>query len=231
MEDLLVSNVFGSIKYLSPKEGLLPILHAAEDIEGRLPLSGLTEISDVHYEFWPRLHERLCHECEPDVLITFNYPDGKKGIILIEAKYRSGKSSQADEGQASMDQLAKEFENLTERAKLENAIPILLYVTAHFGFPRKDIAESEKEFSEKNKASLNALWLSWRKMPHLFKSAKNDTILYDLSEVLKGQGLLPFEGITKPKFYALKWRFNAGKDYYYHWSIKFQLILWRYGQT
>ncbi len=38
LEDLLTSNVFGSIQYIPPEDGLVPILSAAERVDGSQPL-------------------------------------------------------------------------------------------------------------------------------------------------------------------------------------------------
>lgn len=208
MEDLLVSNVFGSIKYLNPERGLLPILRSSENSAGDLPLGKLTEISDVKYEFWPWIQETNCNGCEPDVLITFNYPEGKI-ILLIEAKYLSGKSSEADGGSAPMDQLAREFDNLTEKARKENATPKLLYITAGFGYPTEEIEESKKEYLQKRGKQLEILWLSWRKIPSLLGPTEKDSLLDDLVAVLRKENLIYYEGISIPVVPKLKWHFKA----------------------
>jgi len=52
LEDLLTSNVFGSIQYIPPEDGLVPVLSAAERVDGSQPLRELTEISEVNYYFW-----------------------------------------------------------------------------------------------------------------------------------------------------------------------------------
>lgn len=186
MEDLLTSNVFGSIKYVTPQEGLEPILASSEDINGDKPFDRLQIVSEPQYRFWPTLSEPGCNECEPDVLIEMKLSSGQKIIVLVEAKYRSGKSSLADSGEAPKDQLSCEYDNLRIEARRKEASPVLLYVTADIGFPKDDIIESQKEFFEKRSSEMNVFWISWRKLPALFATAKKDSILNDLVKVLRG---------------------------------------------
>ena len=46
------------------------------------------------------------------VLITIRTPESGSIIVLVEAKYLSGKSSDADTGKLPMNQLAREWDNL-----------------------------------------------------------------------------------------------------------------------
>src|SRR3989304_1732492 len=92
LEDLLTSNVFGSIKYVPHENGLIPLLAAAEDSNGFNPLRSLPKISAVDYEFWPYLEDGNGNAREPDVLIRITYETKRQIIILVEAKYKSGKS-------------------------------------------------------------------------------------------------------------------------------------------
>ena len=59
MEDLLVSNVFGSVKYLQPQKGLIPIISASEDVNGKGPSFAFETICDAKYQFWPWIKKRL----------------------------------------------------------------------------------------------------------------------------------------------------------------------------
>ena len=52
---------------------------------------------------------------------------GTKTIILVEAKYKSGKSSEADDGEKPNDQLAREWDNLSVLARRKDLVPILIY--------------------------------------------------------------------------------------------------------
>jgi hypothetical protein len=96
MEDILTSNVFGTLRYLSTAEVILSFLAKASTLNGDFPLAGLSARSKVDFEFWPWLTAPSCAGCEPDVLLRVDSPAGGKYLVLIEAKYRSGKSSKAD---------------------------------------------------------------------------------------------------------------------------------------
>lgn len=219
LEDLLTSNVFGSIKYVPLDEGLKRLLGSSTDIDGNAPIHALQAISSAKkepdYKFWePMPAEPGYKRCVPDVLITLQLVNNQQIIVLVEAKYRSGKSSEADEGEAPNDQLAREWDNLSHLAERENAIPILLYVTADFGYPRKNVEDSRREHVQKRKKdNMNVFWISWRKLPKLFSDTKQG-ILSDLVKVLRRQGLTFFEGITIPDLLDVKWSFNVN----WNWS-------------
>jgi hypothetical protein len=105
---------------------LLPLLERAKDQNGgRLPPQ-LLNAGIADYCFWPWLEEEACDGCEPDVLIRLDGTAGK-GLVLIEAKYRSGKSSVQDEGERPNDQLAREWVNAQTLAQREGRIPSLVH--------------------------------------------------------------------------------------------------------
>ena len=208
MEDLLTSNVFGSIKYIPPEEALLTLLTSSRDSDGNVPIHDPQSIASVEYKFWQWIQEPDCEGCEPDVLITIQLASEQKIIILVEAKYLSDKSSEANEQGAPTDQLAREWDNLTRLASREKATPIFLYVTADLGYPRKSIEDSHQEYFRKRKREMNVFWISWRKLPTLFSNAKEE-ILKDLVKVLRKQGLTFFEGITNLDPIDFKWLFRA----------------------
>jgi hypothetical protein len=212
MEDILTSFVFGMIKYLPPKDTLFPFLAKAElltDATTTMPLEFLRqepETTKVDYEFWPRLKEKECNPCEPDVLITITRqkPDPKI-FILIEAKYRSGKSSHRDESKTPNDQLAKEWDNLKRRAEIQDAIPYLIYLTADFGFPVEQINESQDELKEDKRGEGKIYWLSWRHFP----STGQSKIAEDISKVLRARlGLKFYEGISAHSVIPITWKFT-----------------------
>ena len=236
LEDLLTSNVFGSMKYVPPEEALLPILASSRNGSGEAAVHGLQPESSAEYSFWPWLNEQGCEGSEPDVLITIRLADKQKIIVLVEAKYLSDKSSEANEQTVPTDQLAREWDNLTCLAKREKATPILLYVTADLGFPRKSIEDSCQEYVQKRKRNMNVHWISWRNLPDLFSDTKHE-ILKDLVKVLRRQGLTLFEGITKPDPIDVKWSFrkldtwdwSSHKEYDIYWEYqKGKTHSWQY---
>ena len=115
MEDILSSVVFGALEYLPGSFGLLPFLARSTDAAGNGPLQGVCHDSGVTYEFWPWWTAEGGTVCQPDVVIRIDEPSGGKWLLAIEAKYRSGKSSEADEGLRPNDQLAREWHLSTRK--------------------------------------------------------------------------------------------------------------------
>lgn len=223
LEDLLTSNVFGSIKYTPNEKGLIPLLSAAEDENGLNPLIRLPNISDVTYEFWPYLNDRKGNAREPDVLIHITHETKQRTIILVEAKYQSGKSSEADEGSRINDQLASEWDILI--TKETDAKPYLLYITADFSYPNKDIEDAQYEFAKKRNGKLDIVWISWRKLPTVLND--NEPMLKDLIEVLRKQGLTFFEGIEIPSIDRIPWTFQKN-TLNFNWKLNSPEFNWRF---
>lgn len=71
-EDILTSNVFGVLKYVSPNRGLLSFLSMAVLPDGTSPFADLPATAE--YEFWPWWKEADCIGCEPDVVIRQEWP-------------------------------------------------------------------------------------------------------------------------------------------------------------
>jgi hypothetical protein len=220
-------------------------LISSKDIDGHVPIHASQPIASVEYSFWPWIQEPGCEGCEPDVLITIQHASKQKIIILVEAKYLSDKSSEANEQGAPTDQLAREWDNLTHMANREKATPILLYVTADLGYPKKSIEDSHQEYLQKRKREMNVFWVSWRKLPALFSDSKQE-ILKDLVRILRKQGLTFFEGITRLDPIDVKWSFSTvvnwdwssynecnihweyRTDKPYKWQHKIEPVEWRF---
>lgn len=203
MEDILTSNVFGLLRYVQPQEGILKYLSLAEDEGGERPLKYLCTLSKVphesiEYEFWPWWEKAGCIGCEPDVVISLEIPHKEDLLILIEAKYLSGKSSEADESDDKPnDQLAKEWDNLIGKAEASNKKPVLIYLTAGYGYPSNDIKEAVNEFEKErqNREKPEFYWLSWR---HLYKVCENSStiVLDDLISLLNRLNFKFFNGVA-----------------------------------
>lgn len=232
MEDILTSNVFGLLKYVPPGEGLLNYLALAEDEDGNQPLKYLRSLNEVSqdsisYEFWPWWEEPDCYGCEPDVVISLKISAQKKLLVLIEAKYLSGKSSEADEAyDIPTDQLAREWDNLSVRSNKSNECPVLIYLTAHYAYPYQDINDAISEFREKRPNSVNPAiyWLSWR---HLYKVCENSRtpILEDLKSLLDRLDLRFFDGV-KLEYINVPWSFDKIFDWQKYTGK--QTINWRF---
>lgn len=236
-EDLLTSNVFGSIFYVPLHDGLIPLLSIAErrDLENLMdcsfPLRNIGKISQKKFEFWPTLSEQGCNPCEPDLLIEITTENHKKIVILVEAKYKSGKSSEADSSDDKpYDQLAREWDNLVNIKK--GHLKYLLYVTADMGYPFEDIKASQMEYKNKRGNNIDVLWISWRMLPSLFKNS-NHEIFKDVVQILRNQGLIFFEGCKINKIENINWKFeyeHVIKTEYLWNSTKTVKIDWRFSK-
>ena len=231
MEDILTSNVFGLLRYVQPQQGILQYLGLAEDEDGKKPLGYLCSLSEVpqksiEYQFWPWLKEPNCYGCEPDVVIKLEIPDKQDLLVLIEAKYLSGKSSEADESyDAPIDQLAREWDNLSVKANRDEC-PVLIYLTVHYAYPVQDINDAISEFRKKrpNGAKPVIYWLSWRHLTTVCESSHHP-ILNDIKLLLDRLGLTFFDGIALD-YVNIPWSFEVVFD----WQVVsgIQKINWRF---
>lgn len=190
MEDILTSNVFGALKYVPAELGLLPFLRKCQTLDARsTTISKIKQVTYVEYQFWPSLRERaqlageefICRSCEPDLLLRIGDIQGRRLIVLIEAKLHSGKSQiQPGNPDQPNDQLAREWDNLACIALKENAEPLLVYLTADFDIPVGAIEESYDEYVRiRGRNDFECAWLSWRHIPQIFCHQTNE-ILVDL---------------------------------------------------
>ena len=81
LEDLLTSNVFGSIEYVPIEDGLLPLLKNCQNKRGEPLFAETPKVKEVHYQFWPWLNEVKNSGCEPKLL--------KNRIKLIKKRFKS----------------------------------------------------------------------------------------------------------------------------------------------
>ncbi len=210
MEDILTSIVFGCLKYVDIKEGLLPFLSLAIN-ENRESLAvHIYGATSAEFIFWPQFHENECLKCEPDIMISLFHDKEVKIVIFIEAKYNSLKSSWSDEDPLNPpnDQLAREWHNLRCYAERNGTIPFLLFVTQDYGFPKKDIDEAQNELQSKGMPKGAMYWLSWRLLATAFKETSNP-ILIDLIDVaLNKYEFTIFEGITVDCRHTCTWEYK-----------------------
>ena len=96
MENLLTSDIFGCMRYLPAQYALIPFLQTARSLHGNtLTIPG--EVLGVHWSFWPWLKLAGRIPCEPDVVLGLETEENHVHLILVEAKYYSGLSSEEDE--------------------------------------------------------------------------------------------------------------------------------------
>lgn len=205
LEDLLTSDVFGPLRYLPFTEGLFCVLGKARlyidpdtTFYAKFGKNRLHE-PEVEVEFWPRTG---CSE--PDVLVKFG-----DHLVVIEAKYLSGKSGDFDPENAetaSSDQLAREFRDLLE---YEGDFPnrTLIYLTAHSTLPKEDLDKSYCAVDgEENKEKFrqNTYWLSWFEIRNAVEELLDEQedqnkklILDDIINLFYRKGFRKFDGFDK----------------------------------
>lgn len=224
LEDLLTADVFGCLRYLPPHKALIPFLNTAKSFQGHaLMLPG--DIIGVRYSFWPWIKLHGCTPCEPDVVVGLEDEKRHLHLVFIEAKYRSGLSSEEDEGESANDQLARELDNL-DRISSGNlhwspspiiASRSLLFVTQDMGMPRNLLAQSLAEYNRKRQRDGDIFWTSWRCLPAILEqslaeqnSTENIAVLEDMLNLLLRKELIMFHGVepifecyTIPHFYQI----------------------------
>jgi len=154
-EDVLTSNCIELLSLL-PDSRLIDFFSMSVNLNGKnIELFEYDEVEKI--EFWTWLQ----NAGEPDILcILKNGTNNKRIVMIIEVKHGSGKSSYAQteveplqESDISSDQLAKYWQ--AAKSKYDNVV--LIYLTHHHHFPKKDVEESIEETG--NLALI--YWVSW----------------------------------------------------------------------
>jgi len=222
MEDLLTSDIFGCMRYLPAKKALIPFLQTAYSFHGNT-LKIPNEVISVHYSFWPRLKLVGRIPCEPDVVLGLETKENHVHLVLVEAKYYSGLSSEEDERAEPNDQLARELDNLDAvscatlgwRTHLEIASRALVFVTQDMGTPRDLMAKSLAEYRRKRNKDGDIFWVSWRFLPAILEQSleqestpENGAVMADMLALLLRKELIMFGGVgpiteyfALPEFY------------------------------
>jgi hypothetical protein len=108
-EDLLTSDIFGCCSFLEYQELLEHILSEAVHFNSKDKHCINEPVIMDEYIFWPRFRVESS-QTGPDVLILLWHSGYRCTLILIEAKYNSEKSSEADYSVEDVtDQLAREL--------------------------------------------------------------------------------------------------------------------------
>ena len=209
MEDLLTSDIFGCMRYLPVDKALLPFLYTARSFQGK-SFNIQDRILKTHYSFWPWLRSHDCIPCQPDVLIGLEIEGYYVHLILVEAKYYSGLSSDEDERPEPNDQLARELDNLHGvscaslgwASQLNIASRTLLFITQDMGMPPALLAQSLDEYKRKRKRDSDIFWTSWRFLPSILERAiekervtEHIAVLGDMLSLVLRKGLIMFQGI------------------------------------
>lgn len=221
MEDVLTSSVFGQLQHIPASQGLARWLNLAVPVVGP-PKSGMpSTIVAAEYIFWPWLSTAGSPGAEPDVVIRAMDDGKRQHLFVVEAKYRSGKSSEEDpEMEHPADQLARQWHCVAAELPAGTTAH-LVYLTADFGPPVDAILASEREFASKCPSLAVALpfschWLSWRHLVPAFDKS-TESGLRELCQLARRLDLSFFSGVTalNPSD-GLSWRFErsvVGFDY------------------
>ena len=233
MEDLLTSDIFGCMRYLPAQKALIPFLQTVRSLHGNI-LTIQGEVIRAHYSFWPWLKLANRIPCEPDVVLGLETEENHVHLVLIEAKYYSGLSSEEDERAEPNDQLARELDNLDVLSSatlgwgthLEIASRALLFVTQDMGIPHELLVKSLAEYARKRKKHGDIFWASWRFLPFILERnlekesvTENRTVMADMLALLLRKGLIVFGGVDPiTEYFALPqfYHFTPTK---YSWPV------------
>lgn len=213
-EDLLTSNVFGMIRYVPTQSGLVPILSRATGNHGSEFSALLQHVDGVQDKFWPWLEEWPGHGCEPDVMLWLISGQQVRGIVVIEAKYLSGKSSvadpQAEFGSLPRDQLAREWVNAQRLGERERVPVYLVYVTAHPALPISELKDTQHDLARCGLPPARLLWLSWFEIARGLDRSR--PLLSDLRDLLEMRyEFRTFDGL-RSDVSRLTWRWASNQQ-------------------
>jgi hypothetical protein len=213
MEDLLTSDVFGTMKYTGWEAGFLNWLRSAKEPMDNFKTADLVlpsddEISWAEYRFWPTVKSGR----EPDLLIALHQKSGKVTLIIVEAKYLSGPSNIEMEGEFTVagltgDQIADQINDfpdiLSENSREVIAARIHIYLTAHHSCPMEIFGDSKKNIRRND---VSYFWLNWQALPGFLESElprledRSKLLVQDLVDLLKRKDLVPFRGFRLADF-------------------------------
>lgn len=233
MEDLLTSDVFGTMRYAGMSCGFLEWLQGAEapGIEQVRTLPPRTissaEIRSTRFAFWPTLPNRR----EPDVALLLDLADGTSYLVIIEAKYLSGTSDfevpETSEDGRTGNQVADQIKALAELSRDDvrsmfrvGTIPpvayrLHLFVTADEYLPLPVYRESARHLP--TPWPVSAYWLSWTSLPRHLEPHRfhpdpgRAAMIDDLLALLHRKGLLPFSA-----FSGLPWGPASARPEFWH---------------
>jgi hypothetical protein len=229
MEDLLTSDVFGTMKYAGWDKGFIDWLLCAEKAPvypSPKPINiyfDKQKIISIKYRFWPILPNKR----EPDLAMLIEFDSGNCLLVIIEAKYFSGTSDfdvehiEEDIGLTG-NQIADQVIGLRdmtaeELVKLFGESPTIMYssrnrvfekihlfITIHSELPKTDYENSIEKVGDY--WPVPSYWLSWEKLaenikPNLaYDNSGLDFLIMDLFELLKRKQLIPFRGFRMEPF-------------------------------
>lgn len=213
MEDLLTSDVFGTMKYAGWDCGFLDWIRFAQDpwdpekkADKYIPSDN--DILFIDYLFWPTLKKGR----EPDLLMVIHNRVGDITLLMIEAKYLSGPSNYEIENEYTIadstgDQIADQINDFSMPAKNVNEEKIKtrvhIYLTAHYACPTETFFDSRKKIT---RYDVKYFWLNWQSLFEHIKpevnvaGSREKLFLEDLLALLKRKDLIPFTGFEYSQF-------------------------------
>lgn len=232
-EDLLTSDIFGGFSYLKPNVGLVPCLTESKNFNDTS--LKLLDIIEVDYIFWPKTSH---YKREPDLLCVLKDINDSYTTIVIECKYTSPKSNRnvLETELSGGDQLAEQFFDLYNdflnikqpsiEQKIKESRKYLLYVTAHYAYPKKEIQDSINRLQSLgiDNPENYIYHISWRDIYMVLESQlrqlssnveniETKRLLSDMFNLLARKGLHPFHGFKRLKSLDLN---NISKPFF--WS-------------
>jgi len=217
-EDVLVSNVFGMLKYLPPPKGILRILEQTKDYSRKrnslinnlmAQNIDLYQYDKVNYYFWKYSSEHG----EPDlILIIRNSEKALEPLMLcIEVKYLSDKSREGEFDQLKDYCLSlekPEFRktyNESDIAEFKGTFIGTVYLT-HFS-QYMDVQKSLEQIRKRgfNNYESKLYELKWKDITRVLREFKSNyefekMIAEDLASLLIKKNLVDFEGFPDISF-------------------------------
>jgi hypothetical protein len=196
-EDVLTSSVFGLLRFL-PVETTCRFLMTARRDSEHLSLD-VERVTAIEVHFWPHFPGWTR---EPDVVLDLLEADGRlHRRVVVEAKYGGPKSqgqmeeaeSEIADARVSGDQLADQLACAWQDKRPSAHRPAVVYLTATFTYPRKEMAESI-EMLGRSRESIQpeVYWTAWWKLVPVLRETYGDEpesrVAADLLALLEHRG-------------------------------------------
>jgi hypothetical protein len=227
LEDQLIGDVFGTLRYIDPRVGLLPFLASSyclsNDNQQLHPNFSNAQIQQIR--FWPWIVE-----AEPNVLIELSEDSDQGLVILIEAKYYSPLSSDDPPDDAltpdepsnselanvypnensspgeSQNQLIRQMRGM--RAMYRRHRRVQIFLTTDRVYPRDLLSRVRGLADIEGLGDTELYWLCWHDLPAVLQQAlqkrdawsseRDGIILNDLLLLCERKGFGRFSRLAIP---------------------------------
>jgi len=209
MEDLLTSDVFGTMKYVGWECGFSDWLRSSKANSGRRlgagdPFPDSSAIKGIHYRFWPRFDG-----VEPDLVLEVQLESDKFWILLVEAKYLSGASDGKGNQLASqVNALRKYIPEACDACDISKRVHV--YITCHGSRPTKQYKLARNYTCLEDGVSL--FWTNWKQLTASLQSwleaskktasrqLRQQQQVEDLVDLLRRKGFDEFRAFRQENF-------------------------------